>query len=215
MNRDNALPVDDSANQSDDEAEPVLPLCDRLLSLMGGRIWVYSHEGRSRTCCTVRLETRSNAGETAGAGPAGTQENSKVDLTALLVEKLRAGQLGMLPMLEKQGLHCMVAKDGDAAIALLERFTFGLIVVASQTSNLDGLEASRRIRERHRQTGSHVPILAVTTQPTRADREACLRAGADACVSRSAQPAQLREAIEAAVVLSKTVDAPSARNTSR
>ena len=99
-------------------------------------------------------------------------------------------------MLEKQGLHCLVANDGNEAIVLLERFALDLIIVAVQTSTPEGLEASRLIRERQRQTGAHVPILALTAQATRADQEACVRAGADACVSKPVQPAQLREAIE-------------------
>ena len=197
MNRERAQ-MDHSANHCDDGAEPVVPFCDRLLGLMGGRIWVYSQEGRSQFCCTVRLEARRpTAPETYMAGPAADREISVPGgLRALLVESNRLHQLAMLPVLEKQGLHCLVANDGNEAIALLERLALDLIIVAIQTSNPDGLEASRLIRERERQTGTHVPILALTTNTTRADREACFRAGADACVSKPVQPAQLREAIE-------------------
>lgn len=197
MNRERALQMADSANHSDDGAEPVLPFCDRLLGLMGGRIWIYSQEGRSQICCTVRLESRRpTAGETPMADPAAGPEISLAGLRALLVESNRVNQLAILPVLEKQGLHCLVANDGNEANALLERLALDFIIVAVQTSTSDGLEASRLIRERERQTGAHVPILALTACSTRADREACLRAGADACVSKPVQPAQLREAIE-------------------
>jgi two-component system sensor histidine kinase/response regulator len=78
---------------------------------------------------------------------------------------------------------------------MLERFALDLIIVAVQTFTPEGLEASRLIRESERQTGAHVPILALTTHTTRADQEACVRAGADACISKPVQPDQLREAI--------------------
>ena len=117
-------------------------------------------------------------------------------LRALLVESNRLNQLALLPVLEKQGLRCLIANDGNEAITLLERHTLDLIIIAMQTSIPDGLEASRLIGEREKQTGTHVPILALIAHPTRADREACLRAGADACLSQPVQPAQLREAIE-------------------
>ena len=212
MNRDNALPVDDSANQSDDEAEPVLPLCDRLLSLMGGRIWVYSHEGRSSICFTVQFEApRPTAAETAAPRVAGRERSKAPSLRALLVESNRVEQLAVLPVLEKQGLHCLVAADGNEAIAVLERFPLDLIIVANQTSNRDGLEASRLIRARQKQIGSQVPILALTERNTRADRDACLRAGVDACLSKPLQPAQLREVIETAVLRSKARSANISR----
>jgi len=200
--RDKAPPIDHGASHGED----VLTLCGRLLGLMGGRIWVYGHEGRSRFCCSVRLEARRAAAEEASAAPA-RELLKAAGLQALLVESNRAEQLAMLPVLEKQGLHCLVASDGKEAIALLERFTLDLVLLAVQTSTLDGLEASRLIREKEKQKGTHMPILALTEHATRVDREACLRAGVDACVSKPVQPAQLREAIETAVRQSKACSA--------
>lgn len=198
VNSDRALPRENTPNHGEDGAEPVLPYCDRMLGLMGGRIWVFTQDGRSKICGTVRLERpRPTAQKTPVEVPVAGQKVSAAGVRALLVEGNRVNQLALLPMLEKQGLHCLVASDGNEAIALLERFALDLVIVSSQASTAEGLEASRLIREKEKQTGAHVPILALTTQTTRADREACVGAGADACVSRSAQAAQLREAIEA------------------
>jgi CheY-like chemotaxis protein len=201
-NREKALSTDHSANQRDDGAEPVLAVCDRFLGLMGGRIWVYTHQGRSRICCTIRLEARRPTADEASRAP-GREPLMAAGLQALLVEGNRVNQLAMLPVLEKQGLHCLIANNGDEAIVLLERFTLDLIFVTVQTSTLEGLEAARLVREREKQTGSHVPILALTEHITRAHRDACLRAGVDACVNKPVQPAQLKEAIETAMLQSK------------
>jgi len=189
------LPAEDLHN-NDDRAEPILPYCDRALGLMGGRIWLYGQDGRSKICCTVRLERPRRAEETQGTGSAAGQMTSQLTgVCALLVEANRVNQLALLPLLEKQGLHCLIASDGHEAIALIERFAVDLVIVSAQTSTPEGFEASQLIREKEKQTGSHVPILALTTHTTRADREAGAGAGADACVGKSAPPAQLREAI--------------------
>jgi CheY-like chemotaxis protein len=95
---------------------------------------------------------------------------------------------------------------------LLERLPVDLIILSGDASSPEGLEASRLIREKEKHTGAHVPILALAAHTTRDDREACIGAGADACVSRSEQPAQLREAI-GAVLAAKTGE--SAAHTSR
>jgi CheY-like chemotaxis protein len=197
VNSERALPRENTLNNSDDGAEPVLPYCDRMLGLMGGQIWVYTQDGRSKICGTVRLERpRPTALETPEAVPAAAPIVSAAGVRALLVEGNRVNQLALLPMLEKQGLRCLVASDGNEAITLLERFALDLVIVYNQGSTPEGLEASRLIREKEKQTGSHVPILALTTHTTRADREACVGAGADACVSMSAPPPQLRKVIE-------------------
>jgi CheY-like chemotaxis protein len=187
-----ALPKDDLSH-NEDGAVPILPYCDRALGLMGGRIWLYNQDGRSKICCTVRLERPRRAEETHAVG--GQMVSQEPGVRALLVESNRVNQLALLSLLEKQGVHCLIASDGNEAIALLERFTVDLVIVSAQASTPEGLEASQLIREKEKQTGSHVPILALTAHTTRADREACAGAGADACVSKSVQPAQLREAI--------------------
>jgi CheY-like chemotaxis protein len=209
VNSEKAQPSED-LNHSQDGAEPILPYCDRMLGLMGGRIWLYTQDGRSRICCMVRLERPRQAQETHVTGSAaGKMVSPASGVRALLVESNRVNQLALLPLLEKQGLHCLVASDGNEAIALLERFVLDLVIVSGQASTPEGLKASRLIREKEKQTGSHVPILALTTHTTRADREACVGAGADACVSKSAQPAQLREAI-ATVLPTKSAETQSA-----
>ena len=202
VNSDKPQPTT-NLNRSEDAVETILPYCDRILGLMGGRIWFYTQDGRSRICCTVRLERPLPAPETLVTGAYQTFSPGS-GVRTLLVESNRVNQIALLPLLEKQGLHCLIASDGNEAISLLERFVLDLVVVSGETSTADWLKASRLIREKEKQIGSHVPILALITHPARADREACVAAGVDACVSKSAQPAQLREAI-ATVLSTKSV----------
>src|SRR5262249_62207555 len=61
---------------------------------------------------------------------------------------------------------------------------------------LGGFEAARRIRARERETGAHVPIIALTAQAMKGDREKCLDAGMDGYVSKPLRVAELFAVIQ-------------------
>jgi two-component system sensor histidine kinase/response regulator len=65
-----------------------------------------------------------------------------------------------------------------------------------QMPEMDGLEATRRIRELERKTGAHVPILAMTANALQGDRDKCLGAGMDGYLTKPVQSNQLYQAIE-------------------
>jgi len=71
-----------------------------------------------------------------------------------------------------------------------------VILMDVQMPELDGLEATRRIREREQTSGGHVPIIALTAHAMSSDRERCLRAGMDGFVTK---PFKLRELFEVVV----------------
>ena len=61
---------------------------------------------------------------------------------------------------------------------------------------MDGLTATRAIREAERQTGAHVPIAAMTANAFAEDREACIAAGMDDYLAKPVRLAELRAMIE-------------------
>ena len=80
----------------------------------------------------------------------------------------------------KAGYSIVIAHDGAEAVACFEKEKFQLILMDVQMPVMDGLEATRRIRDLERATGDHVPIIALTAHSMKGDDERCLAAGMDA-----------------------------------
>jgi CheY-like chemotaxis protein len=80
-------------------------------------------------------------------------------------------------MLRKLGHAVDVAEGAEAAFALLEQGTYDLVVMDVQMPDIDGMEATRRIKAGAVACESELPIVALTAQADAATREACMMAG--------------------------------------
>jgi CheY-like chemotaxis protein len=114
----------------------------------------------------------------------------------LLAEDNPVNQKVAARMMEKRGYLVTVVANGREAIEAHERQRFDLILMDVQMPELDGLEATRRIREREQTTGEHVPILALTAHAMLSDRERCLAAGMDEYLSKPFQSEDLAQAVD-------------------
>jgi len=116
-------------------------------------------------------------------------------LSVLLVEDNPLSQKLAYYVLRKAGHEVTIADNGAAALRLHERKRFDLILMDVRMPRMDGLQATLAIREREKETGNRVPIIALTANAMAGDREACLHAGMDECLIKPIQPAQLLAAI--------------------
>jgi PAS domain S-box-containing protein len=116
-------------------------------------------------------------------------------LHVLLAEDGRANQKLALALLSGWGHSVVLAQNGEQALAEVESQPFDLVLMDVQMPQMDGLEATRQIRQRERQTGRHVPIIAMTARAMRGDRETCLSAGMDGYVSKPVRKRELYHAI--------------------
>jgi CheY-like chemotaxis protein len=86
--------------------------------------------------------------------------------------------------------------NGREALAALEQEQFDLVLMDVQMPEIDGLAAVTMIRQREQQTGTHMPIIALTAHAMDGDRERCIEAGTDSYISKPFRIAQLFAAIE-------------------
>ncbi len=129
----------------------------------------------------------------AAAVPPG---DSPRPLRILLAEDNLVNQRVAVGLLEKRGHAVTVANNGAEAIAALDDADFDLLLMDIQMPVMGGLEATVAIRERERERGGHMRIVAMTAHAMTGDRERCLAAGMDGYVSKPIQPAAFFATIE-------------------
>jgi len=87
-------------------------------------------------------------------------------------------------MLKKEQCSLTIAENGFEAIKLFEENEFDLILMDVQMPEMDGIEATKRIRKMEEGTFRHIPIIAVTAFAFENDREKILEAGMDDYISK-------------------------------
>jgi PAS domain S-box-containing protein len=99
-------------------------------------------------------------------------------------------------LLDSRGHHVTIANNGREALELLGKQPFDLVLADVQMPEMDGLQLARAIREKEKNTTTHLPIIAMTAHAMKGDRERCLEAGMDSYVSKPINARQLFETID-------------------
>jgi len=186
-----------------------LTICARLAEAMGGRVWVDSTPDRGSTFHVVLpfevVQRQDRSEPKAHREPQAVPDRvaqlatdlavNPAALRILVAEDSPVNQRLARALLTRRGHVVMVANNGQEALDLLERETVDLVVMDVQMPDVDGLEAARRIRARERETGGHLPIIAMTAHAMLGDREKCLEAGMDEYVTKPIEPAALFAAV--------------------
>jgi CheY-like chemotaxis protein len=138
---------------------------------------------------------------------------TRLPLRILLAEDHSSNQKLALLTLGKLGYRADVAANGLEVLSALERQAYDVILMDMQMPEMDGLEATRRIRqERARENGPR--IIAMTANVTKEDRRACFDAGMDDYLSKPIRVNELVAALNKSVPLAReavAVAAPAAR----
>ncbi|GEM_PF-2261442 len=122
----------------------------------------------------------SDAPGTSCVGLDGRKANGQEVLRVLLVEDNPVNQAVAMGILRKLGLELEMAADGQQALERLSKTGFRLVFMDCQMPVMDGYEATRRIRDPSSPVLDHaIPIVAVTANALKGDREKCLECGMD------------------------------------
>lgn len=140
-------------------------------------------------------------------------------LRVLLVEDSVVNQKLALGILQRSAHQVRVANNGREAVEILAREPFDVVLMDVQMPEMDGLDATRAIREAEQHGQPRVPIIAMTAHAMTGDREKCLAAGMDHYVTKPVRAQLLFDAMRSvinmeALVLQNGPTTPSAHESS-
>lgn len=125
------------------------------------------------------------------------------DLHILLVEDKPMNQKLAATLLQQKGWEVTVVFNGREALEKLAERSFDLVLMDIQMPEMDGLEATKHIRDKEKETGEYTPIIAMTAHAMHGDQEQFIAAGMDSYVSKPIDREELCLAIENATTLKK------------
>jgi signal transduction histidine kinase/CheY-like chemotaxis protein len=159
-----------------------LAISKELVHRMGGQIGVVSDEGKGSTFWFTAVFKKQTTFET-------------LSLRVLVVDDSVVNQKVASGLLKKIGCEARVAGDGRAAVELVSREPFDLVLMDCQMPDMDGFQAARAIRRT-----SSVPIIAMTGAVRDDDRKRCLEAGMDGHISKPVSLGSITEAVSQCVL---------------
>ena len=153
-----------------------LTISRKLVHLMGGLISLESEPGSGST---FSFAIDAPAVAAPPPEPADSQEEPARAMKILVAEDNKVNQFLIEHILRKLGHAPVVVENGEKALSALGREKFHLVLMDIQMPEMDGLEATRRIRLAEEVSGEHLPVVAMTARAMEGDRESTLAAGMD------------------------------------
>lgn len=167
-----------------------LAICSKIVEMMGGSFSFDSAAGAGSSFrFTVPFRGAENVAqagveaETSSFDAVSPPETSMIPHILVAEDDEPSGEL-LKTIFALHGLEVDLARTGQEAIEKWERGIYDLIIMDVQMPRMDGITATRIIREKEKATDEHIPIVAMTAHAFKDDEERCLNAGMDGYLSK-------------------------------
>ncbi len=191
-----------------------LAISRQLVGMMGGRIWVESVYGQGSTFHFTVMLPVANAVWRSRLEAIARQSLTSADLPrlpsglhVLLAEDNRFNQEMVLEILSDVGVSADVVENGLEAVQRLRERDYGLVLMDMMMPEMDGIEATRLIREEPR--WHELPIVALTANAGLEDRQRCLAAGMNDVLTKPFEIADLHRVLQQYVIAAAIPEAPA------
>lgn len=178
-----------------------LAIVRQLVEMMGGHVSVTSEVGQGSE---FRFSVRFGlAVDQAHSRDIKMDENPSLpaqpvnlrSLSVLVAEDVEMNQVVVSRFLEKLGHRAIVVANGVEAVEAWLEGAFDVVLMDVQMPEMDGLAATRAIREHEEVRGGHIPIIAMTAHAMQEDAVNCLEAGMDAHLAKPLKKSDLAAAL--------------------
>jgi len=175
-----------------------LAISKQLTELMGGEVGVKSREGKgSEFWFSVQLGRGLEHGGQGEGAQLESQTTFPSHSRILIAEDNSTNREVALGVLRNLGLRADAVANGAEVISALEFISYDLVLMDMRMPVMDGIEAARQIRSpRSAVLNRDIPIIALTANARRSDRESCLAAGMNDFVSKPIIKGVLRNALK-------------------
>jgi len=186
-----------------------LAICKELSHMLGGDLTLKSQEGKGSIftlSIPISESPKSEVEEIEAKAeePEETQQDSNLTGHILIVEDYEANQMFLGIILENAGMSYDIANNGLEAIERFKESSYDLILMDENMPKMGGIASTKEIRAIEEQRGvAHTPVVSLTANALKGDRERFLRAGMDDYLTKPIEPANLLKIINNFLIMPK------------
>ena len=169
----------------------------QLIRQFGARHWLSDPIRPSKLFNALAATLSPIAGDAASQRRSANCETTAICGHVLVAEDNRINQMYVQELLKHLGCTCDVAATGDEVLVAVQRQSYDIVLMDCHMPEMDGFTAAREIRrlEAEHSLNGRIPIVALTANALKGDRERCLDAGMDDYLSKPVESLPLQKVL--------------------
>lgn len=174
-----------------------LTIAKQLVELQNGSISLKSeiHKGSTFTVLIPYPYVHKISTKTKKNPALQIKKNESLNAYILLVEDNEVNQIYASSLIKSWNCKCDIANNGKEALQFVSKQNYDIILMDLQMPEMDGHQATQKIRQSESAAIKKIPILAVTANATKDEIEKCIRSGMQACIAKPFTAEELFDAL--------------------